>query len=126
MTLQHYAIAVTLALFFLGTLFGLVKYIAHQQEKRQDERFDALMKREDERLASVTLQLEKLGNDLRQEANATLQLERQFMRFQADLPRDYVRRDDQIRALGSIEARIDNMALRLERALSIRTTGGTP
>jgi hypothetical protein len=30
---------ITLALFFLATLFGLVKYIAHQQEQREKERF---------------------------------------------------------------------------------------
>jgi chromosome segregation ATPase len=125
MTLQHYAIAVTLALFFLGTLFGLVKYIAHQQEKRQDERFDALGKREVERFAALTEALEKLSKELREEAQATLQLERQFMRFQADLPRDYVRRDDFLRSIGTIEAKFDNMALRMERALS-RTTEGTP
>lgn len=122
LTLTH---LISLGTVFIGLLLGLVKFIAYQQEKRQDERFDALTKREDERLATVTLQLDKLGNELRQEAQATLQLERQFMRFQADLPRDYVRRDDFLRSIGEIVARVDNMALRMERALS-RTKEGTP
>lgn len=126
MTLQHYAIALTLALFFIGTLFALVKYIVYQQEKRQDERFDALAKRDAERFGALTAALETLGSDLRQEAQATLALERQFMRFQADLPRDYVRRDDFLRAIGTIDAKFDHVALRMERALSRSTTEGTP
>lgn len=106
---------ITVGLSFLGLLFGLVKYIAYQQEKRESERFDAL-----------TVQLGRLGEDLKMEATATLQLERKFMQYQADLPREYVRRDDFLRSIGTIEAKFDNMALRMERALSSRTTGGTP
>lgn len=115
MTLQHYALAVTLALFFLGTLFGLVKYIANQQEQREKERYEKLWQA-----------LDSLANELRQEANATLQLERRFMEFKAELPRDYVRRDDFVRAIGTIEAKVDNFALRMERALMTRSNGGAP
>jgi hypothetical protein len=115
MTIQHYAIAVTLALFFLGTLFGLVKYIAHQQEQREKDRYQV-----------ISNLLEKLTSELREEAAATLGLERRFMEFKADLPRDYVRRDDFIRAIGTIEAKVDNFALRMERALMTRSSGGTP
>lgn len=110
LTLTH---LLTLALFFIGTLFGLVKYIAYQQEKRENERF-----------AVLGTQLTKLGDDLKLEASATLQLERKFMQYQADLPREYVRRDDFLRSIGTIEVRVDNMALRMERALASRTTGG--
>ena len=44
---------------------------------------------------------------------------------QAELPRDYVRRDDFVQAIGSISTRIDNFALRVERALDNRN-GGHP
>lgn len=115
MTLQHYAIAITLALFFLGTLFGLVKYIAVQQERREKERHDVLAGE----LKKLTLAIEK-------EADKTLNLERRFLEFKAELPRDYVRRDDFVRAVGTIEAKVDNFALRMERALMNRSNGGTP
>jgi hypothetical protein len=61
-----------------------------------------------------------VGTDLRKEAELHRQLELAFMKFQAELPRDYVRRDDFIRSIGTIEARIDNFALRMERALTTR------
>ena len=51
-------------------------------------------------------------------AVATGQLEREFHKHQVDMARVYVRRDDFVRHLGSIESRIDNFALRVERALN--------
>jgi hypothetical protein len=110
LTLTH---LITLAVFFLGTLFGLVKYIVYQQEQREKDRY-----------ATLANSLASLGTELRQEAEATLQLERQLMQFKAELPRDYVRRDDFVRAIGTIEAKVDNFALRMERALMTRNSGG--
>lgn len=47
-------------------------------------------------------------------------METSFLKFQAELPRDYVRRDDFVHALGTINTRIDNFALRVERAIDNR------
>ena len=52
---------------------------------------------------------------------AITHLERELLQFKADLPRDYVRREDFIRAVGTIETKIDNMALRMERAVLNRS-----
>ena len=96
----------------LGALWGLLKVIAIQAERRSGEKFAALQ----EAIGHV-------GTDMRREAEAARQMETSFLRFQAELPRDYVRRDDFVQAVGSISTRIDNFALRMERALDHRPTG---
>lgn len=100
---------ITLAVAFVTALWALVKIIMAQHDRQLSEKFSGL---------SSTLAT--LSADLRKEAEATRQLEMAFMKFQAELPRDYVRRDDFIRSIGTIEARIDNFALRMERALTTR------
>ena len=109
LTLAH---LITLALAFIGALWALVKIIVTQQERRLTEKFNQL-----------GAQMQSVGADLRKEAEATRELENAFLKFQAELPREYVRRDDFIRSMGTIEARIDNFALRMERAL---TNKGVP
>ncbi|MBX3588779.1 MAG: hypothetical protein KF796_19275 [Ramlibacter sp.] len=107
MTLEvNLAGLLAIATAFLSALWALVKVIGAQQEKRLSEKFGAL-----------TETLGRLGSDLRQEADATRKLETAFLKFQAELPRDYVRRDDFLREVGTIGTRIDNFALRMERAL---------
>lgn len=101
---------ITLGLFFMGALFGLVKWLAAQQEKTLAEKFNA-----------INSTMSAVAADQRKEAEASHALKVEFLNWKAELPRDYVRRDDFVRAVGTIEARIDNFALRVERAL---TQGG--
>ena len=105
---------ISLAGLFLGALWALLKVIGSQAERRANEKFAALQ----DSIASV-------GRDMRREADAARQLETSFLRFQAELPRDYVRRDDFVQAIGSISTRIDNFALRVERALDNRNGGAS-
>lgn len=97
---------ISLASLFLGALWALLKVIGMQAERRTNEKFTALQ-------ASIA----QVGLDMRREADAARVLETSFLRFQAELPRDYVRRDDFVQAIGGINTRIDNFALRMERAL---------
>ncbi len=97
---------ISLAGLFLGALWALLKVIGLQAERRTNEKFAALQ-------ASISV----VGTDMRREADAARVLETSFLRFQAELPRDYVRRDDFVQAIGGINTRIDNFALRMERAL---------
>jgi len=109
LTLTH---LITIVTIFFGMLWGLVKILAAQQEKGLTEKF-----------AALNAAIGNVGTDLRKEADATRQLETAFLLFKADLPRDYVRRDDFVRAIGTIETRIDNFALRMERALQTTHKG---
>lgn len=106
---------ITLGTIYVGSLWGLVKIIAMQQEKQLVEKF-----------AALSNAIGEMGKDLRREADATRALERSFMQSQTELARDYVRRDDFVRAFGIIEARIDNFAFRMERALSGTAGEGRP
>jgi hypothetical protein len=97
-------IAISVA--FIGALWALLKVFAIQHEKALEARFKTL----NEGMQSI-----KSSQD--NERENTLRIERELMQFKAELPRDYVRREDFIRAVGTIETKIDNMALRVERAV---------
>ena len=98
---------ITLGALVVAALWALFKLGSKQQERRLNDRFDTL-----------TRAMEKVAESQQANANATAQLEREFHKHQVDLARDYVRRDDFVRHMGSIETRIDNFALRVERALN--------
>jgi hypothetical protein len=102
-----------LATAFIGVLWALVKVIAAQQERSLETRFKALS----DSLVGV-------NNSIAREQETTQRLERELLQFKAELPRDYVRREDFIRAVGTIETKIDNMALRMERAVLSGQIGG--
>lgn len=99
---QLVGFGVTLLTGFAAIVVGAGKLIASQFERRIDERFDAMQEQR------------------RRESEGITAMEREFLRFQADLPRNYVRRDDFVQVMGGINTRIDNFALRMERALDNR------
>ncbi|CAM3351917.1 hypothetical protein [Paracidovorax anthurii] len=98
---------ITIVALMVAALWALFKLVSMQQEKRLIDRFDALTKA-----------LEKVNTSQQSNADATAKLEREFRQHQVDLAREYVRREDFLRSIGSLETRIDNFALRVERALN--------
>jgi chromosome segregation ATPase len=94
---------------FIGALWALIKIIAHQQKTNFEQKMEALTSA----MKSVSASVDK-------DRESTRALERQLMDLRAELPRDYVRREDFIRAIATIETKIDNLALRMERALDNR------
>lgn len=98
--------AITLVALVVAALWAMAKMLGVQAERRLDARFDSLGKT----MADIATSQDR-------NAAAVLELEREFRRHQADAARDFVRRDDFVRHVGVIETRIDNFALRMERAL---------
>lgn len=94
---------------FVGALWALLKVFAVQHEKALEARFKGLSE-----------SMGGIKNSQAREQETTQRLERELLTFKAELPRDYVRREDFIRAVGTIETKIDNMALRVERAVLSR------
>lgn len=88
---------------FIGLLIAAGKVLLVQIERQQAARD----KRQED-------QLETLGKQLTRQADYTARLERDFLRFQADLPLQYVRREDYVRNQTVIEAKLDAIALRFE------------
>jgi chromosome segregation ATPase len=48
------------------------------------------------------------------------QVERDLMELRAELPREYVRREDYLRGIGTVQVTIDNLRLTVERAMTSR------
>lgn len=96
MMVMDFTQAVTWAISLLGIfstlVFGLVKLLLSQMEKRLGERF-----------ATQEKEIAKLA-----------ELERDFLRFQAELPMQYVHRQDYVRNQTVIEAKLDGLRDKLE------------
>lgn len=109
--------ATALLSIFVGIVTGLVKLLLGQFEKRLADRFAA----QDAARQSASRHWEesfaKLLDRQDKEAETVKQLERAFMRFQADLPLEYVRREDWVRGQSVIEAKLDGLALKFENVL---------
>lgn len=109
--------AISLLSIFAAVVTALVKLLLWQFEKRLSERFASqdearkeASKHWEESFAKV---LERQDKD----ALALQQLERAFLNFKADLPLEYVRREDWARGHSIIEAKLDGLALRYENIL---------
>lgn len=109
--------AAALLSLFATVVTALVKLLLTQFEKRLADRFAA----QDAARQSASRHWEesfaKLLDRQDKEAEAVKQLERAFMRFQADLPLEYVRREDFVRSQSVIEAKLDGLALKFENVL---------
>lgn len=107
MTLQvEFWTVVSFLLTFMGFVGGLAKWLFSKTEERQAARFASL------------------EQALQQSASNWGELEKEFMRFKADLPLNYVRREDYIRGQTVIEAELDALYNKLEVVQQYRNTGG--
>ncbi|MDT4802769.1 hypothetical protein FQZ97_787060 [compost metagenome] len=109
--------AISLLGIFTTLVFGLVRLLLAQFEKRLGDKFaaqdaarQAAAKHWEDSFAKV---LERQDQD----REAVQQLERAFLRFQAELPLEYVRREDWVRGQSVIEAKLDGLALKFENIL---------
>lgn len=109
--------AISLLSIFATVIFFLVKLLLGSFEKRLSDRFAA----QDEARKAASLHWEanfsKVLERQDKDAQALAQLERAFLRFQAELPLEYVRREDWVRGQSVIEAKLDGLALKFENIL---------
>lgn len=123
---------VGLLLGFLGVVFTFGKLLLGEIEKRLDQRFKtideankAAEKRLDQRFQEIDeanknlstywdTRFSELMDQNRREADGWQKIEKDFLRFQADLPLQYVRREDYVRNQTVIEAKLDSLALKIE------------
>jgi hypothetical protein len=94
--------AIGLMLTNLGAFWGLGKMMLAQSQKHIDEKFG---------LISKTLENQDQG---------TRRLERELLELRAELPDKYVRREDHNRVIGAIQVSIDNVSLKIDRAMHER------
>ncbi|MCP5008551.1 MAG: hypothetical protein GY942_01085 [Aestuariibacter sp.] len=96
---------VGLLIVFFGACAAAGRMLLAQFQTHMDARFTAA----DEKLASIDA-------SNKEEAAQWKQLERDFMTWKADLPLNYVRREDYTRGQSVIEAKLDGLASRIEAA----------
>jgi hypothetical protein len=97
---------VSLFLGIAGAFWGLARMLLAQSQKHIDEKFKGI------------------AETLRGQDDAWRRIERDVMDLRAELPRDYVRREDHNRVIGAIHVSIDNLRLTIERHLLERRHGG--
>lgn len=101
---------VTLLLSFLGFVFTAGRILLSQIDRRLNERFAAM---ENSRELAGRHWDEKFSAVL--ESNRSVEaLERDFLRWKAELPLQYVRREDYIRGQSVLEAKMDALYNKLE------------
>lgn len=89
----------------LGIVVGLLKFGLSQAQKHQDVAHQQLLGR-----------LDGIEQANKEEATQWKRLEREMLQLKADLPLQYVRREDYIRGQSVIEAKLDAVATKLELA----------
>lgn len=89
---------VTLVVTISGGIWALAKMLLIGAKQSIDEKFKAM------------------GEHMKNQDDSSRRLERDLMELKAELPRDYVRREDYTQAIATIMTKIDAMTLRVEAA----------
>lgn len=113
---------VSLLIAFMGCIFAFGKLLGSQIDKRLDEKFKA---QEEARKTGSTALLEHINrhiSDGERTASQVVNLERDFLKWQAELPIHYVRREDYVRGQSVIEAKLDAVYNKLE-VVQLKGTG---
>ncbi|MBN0245322.1 hypothetical protein JTL47_34870, partial [Pseudomonas aeruginosa] len=98
---------ITLLLTFLGACAGGGKLLLNQIQKSLDSRFAS---QDQARLANheqLSYRLDAIEQAAREETNQWQRVERELMSLKAELPFQYVLRDDYIRGQSVIEMKLD-------------------
>ncbi|MDD5297649.1 MAG: hypothetical protein PHU46_12120 [Rhodocyclaceae bacterium] len=111
---QMASLILTLGGMYAGSVFVGFRLLMGQIEKRLDERFVAA---EETRKAGSVHWDGKFGaieTAMREDASHWMRLEREILGLKAELPVNYVRREDYIRNQTIIEAKLDTVAAKIE------------
>lgn len=104
----------SLLIAFLGCIGAFGKVLLGQVEKRLNERFLAQDKAREVGSKSMRETINLHLEDERKTAAQMLSLERDFLTWKAEMPLQYVRREDYVRNQTIIEAKLDAVALKIE------------
>lgn len=99
---------------FLGCIFGFAKVLGAQIDKRLDEKFNAQEEARELGAKGLRDAIELYTAQGKRTADQVAALERDFLKWQAELPLHYVRREDYIRGQSVIEAKLDALYNKLE------------
>lgn len=106
--------AIALMGLFITVVTGLFKLLLSQVEGRLGERFTSQDKAREAASHHWEQSFKKVLEQQDKDADVVSQLEKTFLRWQAELPLHYVRREDYVRNQTVIEAKLDALASKLE------------
>lgn len=109
---------VTLAGASLGAFATIVKLLMVQYLRRVDEKFATLTQGVEDKFAGVAHAIELLSQQGEKYGEDVQRLERELAALRLEMMRDFTRREDFNQAVASIRIAVDNMSLRIEKALS--------
>jgi len=107
---------VLLLLAFFAACAAAGKLLLSQTQRHLDERFKAQDEARTTNHDQLSKRLDGIEVANREESNQWQRVERDLLKFQAELPVHYVRREDYIRGQSVIEAKLDGLATKLENA----------
>lgn len=107
---------VLLAISVLGGYWALAKVAAGQTQRHLDARFAAQDQAREANHKALTGRLGAIEAVNRDDAVQWQRVERELLKMQADMPLNYVRREDYIRGQSVIEAKLDALGSKLETA----------
>lgn len=105
---------ISLVVAFVGCVWAIGKLLLVQGNKSLDQRFAALDKAREEGQKNLAETLQTLKTQGETNALTVGNLERDFLRFKAELPNLYVRREDYVRGQTVLEAKQDALYSKLE------------
>lgn len=105
---------ILLLLAFLGMVSGFGKVLLDQIEKRLGERFAGQERLRVEAQKHWDTKFSSIEAASREESSQWQRIERELLSLKAELPTQYVRREDYIRNQTVIEAKIDRVFGKLE------------
>lgn len=111
---QLISAAFALLVAFVGCVWVLGQLLAKQYDRRLSEQFKA---QEDARKTAAAHWDDRFADllaEMRRDVNGWKGLERDFLNFRAEMPLQYVRREDFMRSQTVIEAKLDGLALKIE------------
>lgn len=94
---------VLLLISFFGACAWAFKLLLGQTQRHLDDRF-----------SNVSVRLDGIEVANKEEAAQWARVERELMELKAELPINYVRREDYIRGQSIIEAKLDGLAVKIE------------
>lgn len=104
----------TLLLAFFGFVAGSAKVLFSQIDRRLDERFAALEAARQMADSAMQSTLNRHAEEEQKVVTRLQALDRDFMQWKAELPLQYVRREDYVRGQTVLEAKMDALYNKLE------------
>ena len=105
---------IVLLLAWMGFMFAAGRMLLAQIDRRLEGRFAAMEEARKSGQSHWDSEFSYLVEQNRREAEGWQRLERDFLGWKAELPIQYVRREDYVRNQTVIEAKLDGLALRIE------------